>query len=185
MHRVPTVRISGRSNKVSADDFAAEPGAGLGSRAFLDGLPGVLRPEALRDVARSVADAVRARKGIVWMLGGQVVKTGLSPIIVRLIERGGATCLAGNGSVAIHIGSAVLMPEVFFEALAIARNLSDGEPREFDTPDFDMIRHDRPRMTVVERPTRTGGGRGYRIPGHHEIMIPGLAWAIEEYLREE
>jgi len=39
-------------------------------------------------------------------------------------------------------------------------------------------------MNVVERPTRTGGGTGYQITGHHEIMIPMLAWAVEEYLRE-
>ena len=47
-----------------------------------------------------------------------------------------------------------------------------------------MIRHYRPRVNVVERPTRTGGGRGYQITGHHEIMIPMLAWAVEEYLDE-
>jgi hypothetical protein len=45
-----------------------------------------------------------------------------------------------------------------------------------------MIRHYRPRVNVVERPTRTGGGTGYQITGHHEIMLPLLAWAIEERL---
>jgi hypothetical protein len=39
-------------------------------------------------------------------------------------------------------------------------------------------------MNVVERPTRTGGGKGYQLTGHHELMIPLLAWAIEEYLAE-
>jgi hypothetical protein len=41
-----------------------------------------------------------------------------------------------------------------------------------------MIRQYRPRMNVVERPTRTGGGSGYQITGHHEIMVPLLAWAV-------
>jgi hypothetical protein len=45
-----------------------------------------------------------------------------------------------------------------------------------------MIRHYRPRVNVVERPTRTGGGIGYQITGHHEIMVPLLVWAIEEKL---
>ncbi len=39
-------------------------------------------------------------------------------------------------------------------------------------------------MNVVLRPTRTGGGTGYQITGHHEIMVPMLAWAVEEYLAE-
>jgi hypothetical protein len=45
-----------------------------------------------------------------------------------------------------------------------------------------MNRHYRPRVNVVERPTRSGGGRGYSITGHHEIMVPLLAWAVAERL---
>ena len=52
----------------------------------------------------------------------------------------------------------------------------------FTAADFDMIRQYRPRMNVVERPTRTGGGTGFQITGHHEIMVPLLAWAVEERL---
>jgi hypothetical protein len=39
-------------------------------------------------------------------------------------------------------------------------------------------------MNVLQRPTRTGGGEGYAITGHHEIMIPLLAWAVETCLAE-
>ena len=87
-----------------------------------------------------------------------------------------------EGGVVLNIGSAVIMPEVFLKALTIARNLNSGAPRQFVTADFDMVRHYRPRVNVVERPTRTGGGRGYQITGHHEIMIPLLAWAVAERL---
>jgi hypothetical protein len=34
----------------------------------------------------------------------------------------------------------------------------------------------------VERPTRTGGGRGFHITGQHAIMAPLLAWAVVERL---
>jgi hypothetical protein len=37
-------------------------------------------------------------------------------------------------------------------------------------------------VNVVERPTRTGGGRGIHLTGHHEIMLPLLAWAVAERL---
>lgn len=83
-----------------------------------------------------------------------------------------------EGGVVLNIGSAVIMPEVFLKALTISRNVSNGSPRTFTAADFDMIRHYRPRVNVVERPTRSGGGTGYQITGHHEIMVPLLAWAV-------
>ena len=88
-----------------------------------------------------------------------------------------------DGGVVLNIGSAVIMPEVFLKALTICRNVSNGAPRAFVAADFDMIRQYRPRMNVVERPTRSGGGRGYQITGHHEIMIPLLVWSVLEKLR--
>jgi hypothetical protein len=309
--KLTTVEVAGRINRVSSDMFAAEPGAGRTFKDFLEGLPSILEAESFRAVARGVARAVKAERGVVWLLGGHTIKTGLAPVLIRMMQRGAATYLAGNGSVAIHdyevarwgatsedveagladgtfgmaeetgremneaiiagaeqgmgmgealgwalsqrndlvapersvllaahnarigfgihsaigceiihqhptadgaaigqtsmvdfrrmagylpatndggfvlnVGSAVIMPEVFLKALAMARNLNEGSPRSFNTADFDMIRHYRPRMNIVQRPTRTGGGKGYQITGHHEIMIPMLAWAIEEYLAD-
>src|SRR5690606_15459665 len=87
-----------------------------------------------------------------------------------------------EGGVVLNLGSAVLMPEVFLKALTVCRNLNDGCPRAFVAADFDMLRHYRPRVNVVERPTRTGGGRGYQITGHHELMVPLRAWAVVDAL---
>ena len=95
-----------------------------------------------------------------------------------------AAALVGldDGGVVVNVGSAVVMPEVFLKALTVARNLNGGAPRGFTACDLDMIPHYRTRMNVVERPTRSGGGRGYSITGHHEIMVPLLAWAVAERL---
>ena len=87
-----------------------------------------------------------------------------------------------DGGVVMNVGSAVIMPEVFLKALTIARNLDDGRPRAFTTCDLDMIRHYRPRVNVVERPTRGNGGTGYQITGPHELLMPLLAWAVAERL---
>src|SRR5207302_1224915 len=38
-----------------------------------------------------------------------------------------------DGGVALNLGSAVIMPEVFLKALTIARNLNSGKPRNFIT----------------------------------------------------
>lgn len=94
-----------------------------------------------------------------------------------------AAALAGlhNGGVVLNVGSAVIMPEVFLKALTVARNLGNGKPTDFTTCDLDMNRHYRPRVNVVQRPVLTGG-QGYEITGHHEIMIPLLAWAVVEEL---
>jgi hypothetical protein len=86
-----------------------------------------------------------------------------------------------DGGVVLNLGSAVVLPEVFLKALTIARNLGEGRPAGFLAADFDMVRHYRPRMNVVERPTR-GGGTGIMLTGHHEVMIPLLVWAVADAL---
>ena len=86
-----------------------------------------------------------------------------------------------DGGVVLNLGSAVIMPEVFLKALTIARNLGTGKPTDFTTCDLDMQRHYRPRVNVVQRPT-LAGGHGYEITGHHELMVPLLAWGVVERL---
>jgi len=86
-----------------------------------------------------------------------------------------------DGGVVLNLGSAVIMPEVFLKALTIARNLNAGRPQGFVSVDLDMQRHYRPRMNVVQRPTLQSG-KGYEITGHHEIMVPLLAWAVVDQL---
>ena len=82
-----------------------------------------------------------------------------------------------GGGVVLNIGSAVILPEVFIKALTVARNLG-FKAQGFTTANFDMIRHYRPQMNIVERPTQKHG-RGYHFTGHHEIMVPLLAAMIK------
>ncbi|MBI5463732.1 MAG: hypothetical protein HY966_02110 [Ignavibacteriales bacterium] len=82
-----------------------------------------------------------------------------------------------GGGVVLNFGSAVIMPEVFLKALTVARNLG-YKAKGFTTANFDMLRHYRPQMNVVERPTQKFG-RGFHFTGHHEIMFPLLAAMIK------
>jgi len=84
-----------------------------------------------------------------------------------------------NG-VYMNIGSAVILPEVFLKAVALARNLGHDIGR-FTTVNMDFIRHYRPLTNVVHRPTAKGG-RGFNLVGHHEIMVPLIAAGIVEAL---
>lgn len=80
----------------------------------------------------------------------------------------------------INLGSAVILPEVFLKALALARNL--GHPlKKITTVNMDFMDHYRPSMNVVKRPTLMGG-RGYTLIGHHELMVPLLAASVIERL---
>ncbi|MFI5214187.1 MAG: hypothetical protein ACHQU8_06565, partial [Gemmatimonadales bacterium] len=95
----------------------------------------------------------------------------------------GAVPSLHDGGVVINLGSAVIMPEVFLKALTVARNLGGGKPQRFVAADFDMIRHYRPRLNVVERPTAESGA-GYSLTGHHEILVPLLVWGVDAALRQ-
>jgi hypothetical protein len=88
-----------------------------------------------------------------------------------------------RGGAVLNLGSAVVLPEVFLKALTIARNLGAGRPTHFLAADFDMQRHYRPRLNVVQRPTRAGG-EGYLLTGHHELLLPLLVWGVLEKLGE-
>ena len=83
-----------------------------------------------------------------------------------------------EAGVYLNCGSAVILPEVFLKAVAIARN----EGRSLNgltTVNLDFLRHYRPLTNVVMRPT-TGSGKGYSLTGHHELLIPLLAAALIE-----
>jgi hypothetical protein len=82
-----------------------------------------------------------------------------------------------NG-VYLNCGSAVILPEVFLKAVALARNTGrslDG----LTTVNIDFMRHYRPLTNVVARPVK-GIGKGYSLVGHHEILIPLLAAALAD-----
>jgi hypothetical protein len=273
---------------------------------FLNSLPKILKADDIKAVAEAIVNARKNEKPVFWMMGAHVIKCGLSPVVIDLMEKGFISAVSMNGAGAIHdlelacfghtsenvaenllngtfgmaeetastlnnalergrqegmgfgesvgaklseenvtnrstsifaagyrlripitvhvglgteivhqhpssdgktigelsmrdfriladrlslldeggvvmnVGSAVILPEVFLKALTVARNL--GSPASgFISVNMDMIQHYRPTQNVVSRPT-LGGGRGYQITGHHEIMIPMLAAAVNEYM---
>ncbi len=99
--RLKTVPIAQRRNKVDPSLFAHPPGADSSFAAFWRSLPDILAAKDLRLVADDVVRAA-GRRAVVVMLGGHVIKVGLGPLLVRLLERGVVTHVALNGSAAIH-----------------------------------------------------------------------------------
>ncbi|HSD66504.1 MAG TPA: hypothetical protein VLF95_07375 [Vicinamibacteria bacterium] len=90
----------------------------------------------------------------------------------------GEVARLGGGGVYLNVGSAVVLPEVFLKAVTLARNLGHRLV-DFATANLDFLQSYRPGVNVVERPV-AGAGRGYRLTGHHEVLVPLLAAALVE-----
>jgi hypothetical protein len=298
---VRTYPLKSRKSKAHVEDFARPSRCESTVAAFVDALPDILAAADFKAVVRAIAEAKRTDAGVVWGLGAHVIKTGLGPVVIDLMERGFVSAIATNGAAVIHdfeialvgatsedvdealgpgrfgmaeetgrllnaaisdgaaaglgigqavtgflaakqpqfarqsvlaaaarleipvtvhvaigtdiihmhpaasgaalgdgslrdfryfvsnvarlergvflnCGSAVILPEVFLKAVALARNRGIALAG-LTTVNLDFVRAYRPQTNVVSRPT-AGGGRGFSIIGHHEIMIPLLAAAL-------
>lgn len=305
LDKVNTYSLAQRSSKVNTVDFATIWQKGGTLNDFVNGLPHILAAADLKIVIRALATAARANKTVILGMGAHVIKVGLNPVIINLMERGIVQCVALNGAGIIHdlelamtgrtsedvaaavddgsfgmaedtaiflgaalenspsdsnglgqavgraisqqnlpfsensilaagyrlgipvtvhvaigtdifhmhphfdparcgeashldfrlfsavvarlqngiylnVGSAVILPEVFLKAVTVARNLGHTLD-EFTTVNLDFIRHYRPMINVVHRPT-TRGGMGINLIGHHEIMLPLIAAGVIEQL---
>src|SRR5215203_1315363 len=99
---VRTYPLASRRSTSNTADFATPYVPGSGMRAWLQSLPKFLGAADLTAVVAAIGAAFQARRGIVWGLGAHVIKTGLGPVIVDLMERGFVSALAVNGAVVIH-----------------------------------------------------------------------------------
>ena len=82
-----------------------------------------------------------------------------------------------GGGVYLNCGSAVILPEVFLKAVALARN-TGADLEGLTTVNIDFMRMYRPQTNVVSRPV-AGVGKGYSLVGPHEILIPLIAAAVK------
>jgi hypothetical protein len=97
-----TVGLEERGGKVKVADFAARYQKSSGIAGWLDSLPHILAGDSFRAVVDAILAARARQRAIVWGLGGHVIKCGLAPVLVDLMERGFATAFALNGSASIH-----------------------------------------------------------------------------------
>ena len=99
---IATYPLKSRTSKARAEDFARPAPDGATVRALLDSLPNILAAADFKAVVQAIVDAKNADGGIVWGLGAHVIKTGLGPVLVDLMERGFVSALATNGAAIIH-----------------------------------------------------------------------------------
>jgi len=112
LSKVRTYPLPQRSNLVALEDLVtpSQP------------VPPFSSPE-LTEVAERIVVARRAGRSVIWMIGAHVVKRGLSPVLIDLMERGVITHLAGNGAVTIHDVEIALQGHTSED---VARSIEDG-----------------------------------------------------------
>lgn len=125
-----TYSIKERKSLVSVKQFARPLPSSKDFLEFLDSLPKLLASEGLLKVIEAIVSAHRKKRQIVMALGAHVVKCGLSPIIIDLMERGIVTALAVNSAMAIHDYEIALIGATSEDVTAGLEDGSFGMARE-------------------------------------------------------
>ena len=99
---VRTYPLASRESKSRHEDFAQpwDPPSGLGG--WFASLPNILAAADLRAVIAAMRHARQEDRGVLWGLGAHVIKTGLAPVLIDLMERGFVSAIAMNGAGLIH-----------------------------------------------------------------------------------
>ncbi len=123
LSRVRTIPLTTRPNKVALTKFARPPVKGQSVTDFVAGLPHILAGDDFRAVVDAVVQAHLAHRPVMIGFGAHVIKCGLSPVLIDLMNRGIVTAIATNGSGAIHDFELALIGETSED---VAAGLKDG-----------------------------------------------------------
>jgi hypothetical protein len=124
---VRTYPLAARKSKVTARDLAKPTPRGASFTKFLDSLPKILAAQDLRDLATSIHAARKVKRAILWGIGGHVIKVGLAPVLIDLMNQGYVSGIAMNGAALIHD----------FE-IAMSGNTSEDVEAALDNGQFGM-----------------------------------------------
>lgn len=174
LSKLRTQPISERFSKVKVEDFAKPPVAGRSFSDFLDSLPNILSGPDIVRIAKSIVNAQQMGKAVVAAIGGHVVKTGCSPVLIELMRRGCITAMAGNGAVGIHDSEIALFGATSEDVVAGLRSGEFGMARE--TAEF--------YNTTIREGVAQGMGIGEALgrrleesqAPHRDISLLASAW---------
>jgi hypothetical protein len=99
---VRTYPLQSRASKTRISDFARPVSRGGSFKNWFEALPAILGGDDLRKVVRAIVAARRNDAGVVWGVGAHVIKTGVSPVLIDLMQRGWVSAVALNGAGIIH-----------------------------------------------------------------------------------
>ena len=173
---VRTYPLESRRSKVGLADFARPHVRGAALSRFLEGLPRILGGLSFRALVDDVLRARTRGRPIVWGLGAHVIKVGLSPVVIDLMERGLVTGLALNGAGIVHD----------FE-LAVAGQTSEDVSAGLGSGAFGMARETGEEINrAIVAGDADGLGLGaavgrflaQRRPQHVAVSLLAAAWRL-------
>ncbi|MFN0136894.1 MAG: hypothetical protein ACKVS9_12350 [Phycisphaerae bacterium] len=150
-----------RSHKVRLDLLGKPTPRGCSFAEWLDSLPGFLGANEFRATVRAIVAARRAGRPVLFGFGGHVVKTGCSPLIIDMMQRGIFTGICTNGSGAIHD---LELAETGETSEEVAETIRDGT--------FGMVVETCERMNAAATRGATGSGLGRALG---ELLLEGKA----------
>ena len=98
---ISSYKISKRKSLVNTDMFT-DLDLYKKSGAIADLFPSALKANDLKSVVTAIGEAKAKGKPVVIGMGAHLIKCGLSPIIIDLMERGFIDAIAMNGACAVH-----------------------------------------------------------------------------------
>jgi Deoxyhypusine synthase len=162
---VRTYPLASRTSKTRVEDFARPYSPGSGMRGWIESLPGMLAARDFRAVVEALTRARKNDRGIVWGLGAHVIKTGLAPILIDLMERGFVSAIALNGAGVIHD----------FE-IAMAGGTSEDVDESLGPGRFGMAEETgRGLNEAITRGVQAGSGIGQAVARHLAETKPRFA----------
>ncbi|PIP36426.1 MAG: hypothetical protein COX20_05845 [Desulfobacterales bacterium CG23_combo_of_CG06-09_8_20_14_all_52_9] len=148
--RIRTYSLIERNSKVETEQFARTYSKGSTFSAFFSSLPDMLAGKEIREVVAAVSGAATQGKTVLFGMGAHVIKVGLNPIVIDLMERGVISAVATNGAGIIH-DLEVAMAGKTSEDVGVS--LSNGT--------FGMVRETGDFLNRVVR--EKSGGLGQRV----------------------
>ena len=97
-----TYSLHDRFSKVTVEHFGRPVKENSTLRSFMNSLPDQLLGHDFPELIRRLAKSHRAGKPILMGMGAHVIKVGLNPVIIDLMERSIITGIAMNGACIIH-----------------------------------------------------------------------------------
>lgn len=92
--------VKDRPSKVEPSAFATR--GKVDTKDLLDCLPDILKAADFKEFIQRCRIAIKDHRPIIIGLGGHVIKTGLAPLLIEMMEAGIVSCFVANGSVSIH-----------------------------------------------------------------------------------
>ncbi len=125
-----TYSLFSRPSKVGVESFARPLAPGASIADFLSSLPDQLAGHDFPEFIERLAIARKNGRPLIFGMGAHVIKVGLNPVIIDLMERGVITAIAMNGAGIVHDTELAMAGKTSEDVAAVLGHGAFGAARE-------------------------------------------------------